>query len=159
MAARLETHRLLVVSEGTSRDAAVLATAATLLRAGSGVVLLRVIAPPAANAEPVGDLIAPVDRAERAALAALRRLACALPGARVTPVVLVGTDRDAEIARWLATNAADAVVIPARERRWFCLLWPGRRAPRLAGSSHTTVLTVYPAPPSKPSRPHAPRAA
>lgn len=141
------THTLLVVTEGVPRDADVLAAAARLLRPDSHVVLMRVLPPPATNEAPAtGDLLPPVDRAERHALDELRSQARAFPGNRVTPVVLVGSDPDAEIARWIASHPVDAVVIPARERRGLGLLWPGRRAPRLAQLGHTPVITVYPAP-------------
>jgi|GEM_PF-3826187 len=140
------THTLLVITEGVPRDADVLAAAARLLRPDSHVILMRVLPPPAASEAPAPDLLPAVDRAERHALDELRLQARAFPGNRVTPVVLVGSDPDEEIARWLAAHPVDAIVIPARERRGFGLLWPGRRAPRLAQLGHTPVITVYPVP-------------
>lgn len=139
------THRLLVVIEGSERDAAVLTAATRLLRPDSAIVLLRVVAP-SPESDRIGDLLPGIDRSERAAQDELRRQACAFAGHAAETVVLVGPDADAEIAAWIDGHPVDAVVIPARERRGFGLLWPGRRAPRLARLGHTPVITVYPAP-------------
>jgi hypothetical protein len=147
----LEPHRLLVVTDGSQRDAAVLTAAVGLLRPTTAVTLLRVVTPPADGSR-LDDLLPAVDRAERAAMSALRRQACGLAGPNTAAVVLVGDDADAEIAAWVEAHPVDAVLMPAPERRGLGLLWPGRRAPRLTRLGHTPVITVYPASPAGPTR-------
>ena len=138
-------QRLLVITDGSPRDADVLYTAAQLLRPHGVVTLLRVVAPPVECGDG-DDLLPAVDRAEHAALDALGRQTRAFGSARTERVVLVGADAEAEIAAWIEMHPVAAVVLPARARRGLGVFWPGRRESRLARLGNTPVITVYPAP-------------
>lgn len=145
-----QQYRLLVVTDGSSADAEVLAAAARLVRPGdTDVTLLRVVVPPPGVARSSGvgpnDLLPAIDRAEREARAALRRQACAFPGQQVMPVVLVSARPDDEIARWLAAHPMDEIVLRARERHGLLRPWSGHAAATLARRGHAAVLAVYPA--------------